>query len=111
MADFRSVLEQQPRPLRFGDSQEFTYEGCAEEVDSAGDISELTIFFRAADGAYGLSVERTDQDSLRTSSDTDEDLLPAIETQHVDPAFVVNILRMPSETILGLAIKLPTELS
>lgn len=101
--------ENELRPLFFGDEQEFVYEACVEEVAPSGEIDELTIFFGSSDGRkkFGLVVELSDHDGFREASE-DHEVPPAIETEHVDPQTIINVLRMPSAQILAIAVEMET---
>lgn len=105
MPGLNELVEKEARPLYFGDEQEFVYGGCIEEVTPEGEITELTILFHGRDSAFGLTVEQADHEELRTLGESEDDLPPAIETEHVDPQIVVNVLRLPTSKILELAVR------
>jgi hypothetical protein len=95
------------RPLLFGDNQEFIYDSCLEEVSESGEIEELTIFFASRDGSqrFGLTVEHSDHDGFRGTSE-DQELPPAIETESVDPKAIIDVLRLPTKQILAVAVEI-----
>lgn len=96
-------------PLRFGSDNEFEYQGCVEELDpSDKSVEEVTILFNEGERMYGLTIERSDQDSFRTEIDP-EGLPPAIETQFIDPQIIVNVLRLPSGSLRELSVEFTQE--
>lgn len=102
-----SPAEQAPRPLLFGDRQEFKYDGCVEEINDRGIVEELTVFFKDGNDRYGIMISLIDlTDDGLASTELTADETTAVETEIVDPRTVLHVLQWPSSILLEHSTKI-----
>lgn len=96
-------LDQEPRPLIFGDQGEFVFDTCVESVSGDGLlVEEVTLFFHSGQNARSLTI-RTGEINAIVEADQAEAIDPAIQTTSIDPHVVIKALRMPSAALLALS--------
>lgn len=98
--------EEPQSPIVFGDNQEFRLDGIHEEIGAkSGLVEEAVVFFRGAESAYALRVQRVA--SIEGAEYRREDR--SVIAASIDPALMIALLQRNSSELLSFAELLPEE--
>lgn len=105
-------FEKSRNKIFFGDNGEFEVEDIMEHISGDGTIEELDLFYKNNGQKYVISIEEGSDYLENDPEDEDAEkleILPTIYTNFIDPAFVMNLLKLPSEKILEISVLIPEE--
>lgn len=105
-------IEKYKNKIVFGDNGEFVVEDIMEHISGDGTIEELDLFFKNNEHKFVISIEEGSDYLAEQPEDNDVEKienLPTIYTNFIDPAFVMNLLQLPSEKILEISVQIQEE--